>query len=69
MSDMITASEAASILGVSRVTVWKWRKRGILHASEIFIPGSRVWVYAKKEVESLRRRRARNRMKDTLNNG
>lgn len=56
MTDALTAGQVAKILGVNRATVWKWRKRGLISASEIYVPGSRVWVYARKEVEVLRKR-------------
>jgi hypothetical protein len=44
----LTAAEAAKALGVSKVTLWRWEKRGIL----LPLPGIHMRLYS---VASLRR--------------
>lgn len=49
---LITQKVAAKLLSVSRVTVWRLTKDGVLHPVEI-LPGT--WRYPYREVESLAR--------------
>lgn len=49
---LITQKVAAKLLSVSRVTVWRLTKDGVLHPVEI-LPGT--WRYPYREVETLAR--------------
>ena len=58
----LTTDSAAWYLGVTRQTIWRWRKRGLLAG---YLIGSKWWVSAtelerlKKRVAARRRRQAR----------
>ncbi len=58
MGDLTTDS-AAWYLGVTRQTIWRWRKRGLLAG---YLVGSRWWVSV-QELERLKRRVAARRRK------
>ena len=60
MGDLTTDS-AAWYLGVTRQTVWRWRKRGLLAG---YLVGSRWWVSV-QELERLKRRVAARRRHQT----
>ena len=47
---LVTQAQAAKLLGVSRVTVWRMAKEGMLHPVEI-LPGS--FRYAFEEIATL----------------
>lgn len=49
---LVTQAQAAKLLGLSRVTVWRMAKEGMLHPVEI-LPGS--FRYAFEEIEGLAR--------------
>ena len=66
MRDLTTDSAAWS-LGVTRQTIWRWRKRGLLAG---YLIGSRWWVSVtelellKKRVSARRRRQTRTTFRD-----
>lgn len=51
----LTVEQVAQILRVSRQTVWVRCKQGNLPAFKL--PGSRRWLFAKKDLEKLQRER------------
>jgi len=53
----LTTDNAAWYLGVTRQTIWRWRKRGLMAG---YLIGSKWWVSA-KELESLKKRVAARR--------
>ncbi len=57
----LTTDSAAWYLGVTRQTIWRWRKRGLLAG---YLVGSRWWVSV-KELERLKRRVAARRRRQT----
>lgn len=46
---MLTVSQTASLLQVSRSTIWRWIDAGTLHASKI--PGSRTTRIPRTEID------------------
>jgi len=60
MGDLTTDS-AAWYLGVTRQTIWRWRKRGLLAG---YLIGSRWWVSV-QELERLKKRVAARRRRQT----
>ena len=57
----LTTDSAAWYLGVTRQTIWRWRKRGLLAG---YLIGSRWWVSV-QELEGLKRRVAARRRRQT----
>ena len=57
----LTTDGAAWYLGVTRQTIWRWRKRGLLAG---YLVGSRWWVSV-QELEGLKRRVAARRRRQT----
>lgn len=57
MSDLISAGDAAKLFGVSRVTIWKWRRAGKIPSTTVLMPGSvrPVYGYPRREMERLAR--------------
>jgi predicted site-specific integrase-resolvase len=47
LSDLITQAEAGRLVGVSFVTIWRWRRSGKIHTHAI---GGRTFV-SRREVE------------------
>ena len=57
----LTTDSAAWYLGVTRQTIWRWRKRGLLAG---YLIGSKWWVSA-TELERLKKRVAARRRRQT----
>lgn len=57
MQDKLTGGQVAKLLGVDRVTVWKWRRDGKIHADTVLLPGGCVYVYPCSEVKRLKKDR------------
>lgn len=53
ISDLLTAEQAASTLGISVATLWRWRTQGILEGRRVL---GRT-VFARNEVDALLKRR------------